>query len=247
MSKLLDIMHALAGNSTTKDATATNTPSQFTADKAVATMEALQRALGNAQDLIVISSATTLTAADAGKIVVIGGGGFNVTLPPAANIALGGAVFRIINSGTSAVTLLPSGSDNLDPGPGTVASLTIGIGDEVVCNFQKSTPGRWYLTGSAQLGYAAQFASSLVAAGGHQKFPGGFTVQWGNFGGLAAAGTQTVTFPIPFTEVYVAIPTPNSSGDARLTVLNYTTTTFQVRNPSAITVANTFWIAIGKS
>ena len=85
-----------------------------------------------------------------------------------------------------------------------------------------------------------------LSASGYQKLPGGLIIQWGVYqNGPAASTTVTISFPMAFTANYVAIPISNSSADLNLTVLNYTTTTFQIRNASAINSANAFWIAIG--
>ena len=82
-----------------------------------------------------------------------------------------------------------------------------------------------------------------IANTGYQRLPGGLILLWGNVGSVSAGATATISLPITVTSLFAAIPIANGSADCTLTVLNYTTTTFQAKNNGASTVANVFWIA----
>lgn len=80
---------------------------------------------------------------------------------------------------------------------------------------------------------------------GYQLLPGNLLLQWGNVGALSPGVTTTIGFALAFTGIIVAIPVANTAGDASLTVLNYTNTTFQVKNNGAAAASNIYWLAIG--
>jgi len=89
-----------------------------------------------------------------------------------------------------------------------------------------------------------QLVEKSLSTNGYQKFPGGLVVQWGNTT-VNAGATETVTLPIEMpTAIRSASVTANSSGAVYGTVLSFTKTTFNIKNPTA-TNAAFFWIVIG--
>lgn len=174
------------------------TPAQFDTSKRLATMEALQRALGNMQGGVDLNTATALTAADVGKAYLCyGGTGFAITLP-ASSACPPGAVIEIASYLTvgNAVTVNRAGADTIYGNATGVTSLTINPGESVRL-VNSATGNRWVITGGdAQLPFASMFGASL-AASGYQKLPSGLIIQWGAVisGG---GGDTTWTFPIAF-------------------------------------------------
>lgn len=45
--------------------------------------------------------------------------------------------------------------------------------------------------------------NNSLGVNGYYKFPGGFTIQWGQFGTITNGGTLVVTYPIPFITVHI--------------------------------------------
>mgnify|MGYP001301539841 CR=1 FL=1 len=86
-----------------------------------------------------------------------------------------------------------------------------------------------------------EFGASL-AASGYQKLPSGLILQWGVVS-IAAGATATVTLPIAVAGIFSTSVVANTAGAAYGTVLNYTTTSFNIKNQGATTV-NFFWIAV---
>lgn len=57
----------------------------------------------------------------------------------------------------------------------------------------------------------AAFASSLTFPNGYQKFPGGFTIQWGQFTSSSDTN-QTFNFPTPFSIACVQVIISRTDG-----------------------------------
>lgn len=227
------------------DLTATNTPAQFDASKLLATMEAVQRALGNHRDHISISGATALSSDHVGAVVHMQGAtNYAVTLPPLAGLPDGATVTLYANSTTNTRTIQAPAGATITAWGNTLGSFT--VQNEGAMVFVKANTEWRLMDGALALPYSSLF-KNVISNSGYQKLPGGIILQWGFVsGGPASGATSTVTFPLAFPNgVLVAIPVANSSGACYLTVLNYSATTFQIKNSSAVAAANSFWIAIG--
>ena len=181
------------------------TPTQFDASQALATMEAVQRALGSFSGAVSYdSAAVALTSADIGKAVVVSVAS-TVTLPPAASVILG-AVLYISATGTGNVTLVRSGADSIIRNDGvSVSSLVVKSGTSIVLR-QGIGGTAWYVVnGDAALQFSSVFGASLGSSG-YQKLPSGLIVQWGPTGAVSSSGGPvTVTFPIAFPTACRAI------------------------------------------
>lgn len=177
-----------------------STPSQFDASSYVATMAALQRALGNRQGVVEIIASIGLTAGDVGKSVFFVGTGAVATMPALSSVPLGAEVeFFGISSGNN--TVLASGTDVFYVNNITVTSLTIGQGGSL--RLVKRTGGWAAVSGSSQLYAASKEFGSSLAANGYQKLPSGLIEQWGY---TACTTTATlVTFPIAFPNALFAL------------------------------------------
>jgi hypothetical protein len=142
---------ALLGNPTAP------TAAQFDDDTSIATTEFVQRALGNTAGFTGVTANTTLTAANAGKIIYASSttGTITLTLPGAAALKAG-AKYEIYNTGVSDVVVQRSGSDTIvvNNTTNTVTSITLKAGDSIeLVNLGAGT--LWYHAGgTAQLGNA---------------------------------------------------------------------------------------------
>lgn len=64
------------------------TPAQFSADTKIATMEAVQRALGSYRNYTLITTSTTLNASHVGHVLNISSGGITLTLPLPSSLGI---------------------------------------------------------------------------------------------------------------------------------------------------------------
>lgn len=236
------------------------TPAQFSKGLDFATMEAVQRALGNMSGYIGLTGNTVLTADKAGKAIICSSiSNFTVTLPAANAMPLadGGGIFHILNSGgTGTVTVSAAGADPIYVnGTGTVSSISLGPGDDIVLLALGSGGTYWYtFGGTAQLKYAAGFAASLGAAGssGYQKLPSGLIIQWGY--AFGSAQPFSVTFPIAFLSAAYGITVGGnglSTSNVTSTINSLTNTGFQATCWSGGAASSNssvaiYWTALGK-
>lgn len=175
------------------------TPAQFDNGTSLATTGFVQRALGNLGSALSVSSATVLTAADAGKCIRAGGGGYTITLPLAAGLP-NGACFWIQSTGTSPISVQRSGSDVIDAGENNLSTISLGLGEDVLI-VRIEDAAYAILSGLGNMKNAASFKASF-ASSGYQRLPGGLIFQWGSFSLTSAAAgtvyTRSITFPVSF-------------------------------------------------
>ena len=95
-----------------------------------------------------------------------------------------------------------------------------------------------YFTGSNQ----------SLATNGFQKFPGGFTVQWGLSATVASGGTGTIIFPVAFaTAAASVLLTPNANATVAAShnyISALSASQFSWINSNAGTIA-VYWFALG--
>ena len=91
-----------------------------------------------------------------------------------------------------------------------------------------------------------------TAATGYQKFPGGFTIQWGLAQGISPDTTVTITLPVAFQSAFlyanIAVQDFTGGNEEMSTpfVILSGTSTFQIKNTDGDTTINNYrWIAIG--
>ncbi|WP_050485110.1 hypothetical protein [Bordetella bronchiseptica] len=89
-------------------------------------------------------------------------------------------------------------------------------------------------------------ANQSLSAGGFQKFPGRFTIQWSPTGSVAGSGAQTLrTFPITFPNgPFVVLPIASSASNAPCSILGMTATGFTIVNHGASS-SNFIYLAAG--
>jgi hypothetical protein len=182
------------------------TPAQFDSSTKLATMAAVQRALGNFQTFVSSSAAPlTIAAADMGKAFGVTTAGAAVSLPSATSVPAGSAV-KISPSSTA--TLSVAGGGSMVAGASAVSgvsniitSLALNGGDVVAVS---DGTQYWWLSGSNTLGFVGLFGASL-AGNGYQKLPSGLIIQWcGPFTVPGSAGTVGVTFPLAFPNALIS-------------------------------------------
>lgn len=122
---------------------------QFDNTTKLATTAFVQRALGSFSGRAVVTT-TTLTAANAGQVIVCAGAA-TITLPLSTTVAAG-TKLHIFSTG-SGVVVQRQGADVLQPNGGTVTSITLNAGDSL--EMESNGAGTWgVIGGSAQLGYS---------------------------------------------------------------------------------------------
>jgi hypothetical protein len=145
------------------------------------------------------SGPQTLTAAHCGQVIDLSSGYTGDITLPAASALVDGATIEIWSGATANVIVKCAGADAIFVNNASVTQLTLGPGNYVAVG------------GSAQLKYAAVFASSLGATC-YQKLPSGLIIQCGQLAGSASADTAVV-FPIAFpTAARSVVVTSNRTG-----------------------------------
>lgn len=195
------------------------TPAQFDTSTKAATMEALQRALGNRAGQISRNSAGTLAAIDVGKTVNLISGATSTTLPPLSAVPVGGS-FEFICTGQPGAIVQRNGTDSISANGSLQTSFTLDLGDTLTV---VSGGTLWLVTGgTAALKYVATFAAALTG-NGYQKLPSGLIIQWGQQG-VVGSTTTTYSFPIAFPNaalhVIASTGVPGSSGGVNADVVS---------------------------
>lgn len=196
---------------------------QFNDSTRIASTAFVQRALGNYAGGTAATGSGTLTAVDVGKCYVFtGASAATITLPAIASVAFGGAV-TIHNTGTAALTVDGNGSEQIDRGAGSAASITIKPGNSAtLVRVQFSTV--WHLAGPS----AAWDASADLSESGYQRLPSGLILQWTTCS-VPAFGSYIWTYPMVFPSACLNVSaTPREGGNALFTQGTPSTTTCQI-------------------
>lgn len=220
-------------------------PPQFDNGLNLVTSAFVQRALGNISTTVLVNTGTgyTIPASAAGTLFdfQIGFTG-PVTLPLSSTLNVG-ASYIIYNGTSSPLTVQrTSAPDSLWPSNTALNSITIGVGDSVICTVYSLGLGYICWAGAGVLSYSNSFSSTL-AANGYQKFPSGLIIQWG-VGTFSTSGLA-ITFPIAFPNGLYSVYTGNNvSSNVFSTAVTVTSTGFTgYLNTGAN--ANCYWLAIG--
>ncbi len=225
------------------------TSPKFDNSKALATTEFVQRAQGSYADSVAYQGNTTLTPADVGRLVAIGGTSAYATLPDAAAVPLG-SVVTVLASTTVGLTVQARPGQSLVTlssvaGPFLLAPSTMSV-------FRRLNDGTgWVLEdGDSALKYSPLFASNIGASGWFKR-PDGLIEQWGS-GVTDANGYVYVTFPIPFPTAMRNITPVHVGGDCLMHAvmgagISKTGCTLRVQNSTNTSSVNwqVWWRAIG--
>lgn len=212
--------------------------------------QAIKRLLGGNVRTITAAGPTTLTADDAGLVVLDAtSNAVSITLP-AVNAVAGVPLsfdFVRIDSTANAVTITRAGADTF-VGGGTSVSL-IGQGDQR--SIRGDQTSKWATVATTNSPFNG--SNQSLASNGYQKLPGGLILQWGQ---VTCSGSADVTwtFPISFPANVFSIVGCYSNGGVSANVLvstgsmtlaGYNVGAF-VANTGARVVATCYLIAIGK-
>ncbi|WP_337158121.1 phage tail protein [Pseudomonas putida] len=187
------------------------TPAQFDASELIATMKAVQRALGNASDFEELEADRVITAADAGKTFMLAAPSVVITFPDSTTLPKGFEV-TVLSAGGTSGTL--AGSTFVSSRGSSITGIE---GFSLRLHARKST-------NQYRVSHWGDGASSLAGAG-YQRFASGLIIQWG-LANSSASGTDT-TFPIAFpravlrvvaTPVNYAVPISVVSSNTKITV-----------------------------
>jgi hypothetical protein len=160
----------------------------------IASTEFVQRAIGNLRGEVIVTTSTTLTVAEVGKLIVGSTGSYTTTLPLANSVPAGSQVMFFGAEGIISWTVQRQGTDTIDNNGGNT-SIPLRVGDTAVLESNGSSLWR-VVGGSASLRNSSDFGSSK-STNGYQKLPSGIIIQWGSIS-TSATAPVTVTLPISF-------------------------------------------------
>ncbi|KVP80390.1 hypothetical protein WJ92_18665 [Burkholderia ubonensis] len=177
-------------------------PPQFDASTRLATMAALQRALGSFQSSVNLPAGITNgAAADIGKYFTQqAAAAATYALPSTEGLPPGAAIAFKVTSNFP-LTIPCNGGDLISANGQTTSSLTLGTGDDVILVCPQK--GYWFASGSAVVGQSSKFAS-LLAPNGYQKLPSGLIIQWLQISVPGGSIGATYTLPIAFPNSPIA-------------------------------------------
>ncbi|WP_250435776.1 hypothetical protein [Caballeronia sp. ATUFL_F2_KS9A] len=197
------------------------TPAQFVSDTSIATMAALQQALGNYAGLVGAVSQTLTPASVGSANIQIASAASTQVLPLCSSIARGAAI-DFVNQTNVNMTINRQGTDTISVNGSALTTLTLQPG-EAVTLISNGTNGWYAFGGNLMNRYSSQFTASLVGSG-YQKLPSGLIIQWMNLTSSASADTP-VTWPIAFpTACLNVVVTPNNNGFSFATQYNQSKT-----------------------
>lgn len=230
----------LAANSTAP------TPALYDATTKVATMAAIQRALGNRSGVRILTASTVLTSADYGKLILVDAttGPVTVTVPVSPSgsaLGLGLDIYKA-DSTANLVTVARSGTDtfvgtnNFNGGTSSTSVPLRRVGDNVNLT---SVAGGYYALGGG--------GSTSLSLPGYEKRSSGLIHQWGN---ITAPGNVSISFPLAFPNACLFLCANALAGNNtqyNVNVANFSTNGFDMfpssgGSPSALAVG---WHAIG--
>lgn len=216
------------------------TPAQFDVTTKLATMAALQRALGSWSGVLASNTAPlNLTAANIGQLIsYFATAGSTINLPASSSL-IAGAAYRIY--GANGCTIAANGSDTIVPYPGGTAAATLVVPAGMVVDVIYAGSGQWL---------AEVHGSGVLSktANGYLKLPSGLIIQWGS-ATTSASADVAVTFPIAFPSAAASVSVIGTQGSPCFAGQNSLTATgFNVNayTPgSARNATGVFWMAIG--
>jgi hypothetical protein len=226
----------ITGNAATATSASTAiTAPQFTETSSIANTAFVQRALGNMQIAVQLTSGYSCTAADAGKHFVWNGVG-TFTLPLASSVRPG-TVIKLFKYDVNNGTIQCSGSDFLNWNGIGGSYTTTNTGS---VEFISETGAYWdAFAGDLQLTRSVLFDANKNV-NGYQKLPSGLIMQWG---AQNTAFNDQIYFPITFPNALVSLQITDAGGNAATGYAFATTSYFYMRqNVSAL---SSTYLAIG--
>jgi hypothetical protein len=209
-------------------------------------LKATGEAFGGLKSVV---GATTLDTTYAGQLTIFGGTTYAVNLP-AASTYPAGTTLTFYSTASGTVTITRAGADVISVNNAlAVNTLPMGSGDTLTL-VSNGTNVWEAVSGSAQIGYSANFLSNKAGAG-YQKLPGGLIVQWGTAGAVATGGSLAVSYPIAFPTAALMTLCGNSfsggstANTSSLGVQYVNKSGFNVYALGTLGQPNSPWISIG--
>ncbi len=203
-----------------------------------------------ASALTTVSTSATLTAANLGQTILLNSGSAIAPVLPLASACPAGTRIEFFNTNAGIATLTRQGTDNIVLNSANLTTVAVGLGDTLT--LESNGSNAWYgVGGSAQLGAAAKFGSS-IGTNGYQKLPSGLIVQWGQVA-TSSGGDTAVTFPVAFptqgNALVGSVFNNTTNGTWFPAFYNFTTTGFSVSaylsTTGARQVQSVSWVAFG--
>ena len=179
------------------------TPEQFNSGPRIATTEFVRRAQGSMTGYTRVEADRSLTAEDAGSVLLLGGAAMVLTLPPPVSLGIpnnAGICVRVHCTGPQSARLVPAKGAFL-MAPDETNSITVKKGQSLT--MMATTDQVWRVIDStAELSRNAAF-SGVLAGSGHKFLPDDFIMQWQTVDvPVATTGiaTKNFSFPVAFKE-----------------------------------------------
>lgn len=136
-------------------------PAQFDDSGKVATTTYVMRAVGNYASVLELSSATSLSTTQMGKMVLLDGASYTVSLPdPFAMKA--GSCLSFFNKGTGVVTVSCTGAGvAIASGVSSLTSVELSPGDSLILTAKGPGIPLWLMGGSAQARYSTALGDNV--------------------------------------------------------------------------------------
>ncbi|WP_423197461.1 hypothetical protein DFLDMN_001078 [Cupriavidus sp. H19C3] len=203
----LDALGAFAPlNSATLTGTPkSTTPDQFDNTKRIATMDAVQRAVGNMAGVATFVQTGSVSASVAGKWIncAMTATGQVLTLP-ALSAVPDGATFIFQSLGNQPFTIVRAGTDQMSANGGIITGVLVKPGDVAI--FTRAGGALWAFSGSAALRvnnsdlFGLWWGSSI----GYQRLPSGLILQWTSGTVPHNALQSSLAWPIAFPSACLA-------------------------------------------
>lgn len=220
-----------------------NSPPQFDATQKLADMASVNRALGSFPGAPILTANTQLTAAHAGKYLLVDG---NVTITlPAIGAMPPGTTFHIESSSGSTITVLAGSGQSIDGPNKAIDGTTMTLAANVSSSFTIYSATQYRAHGGS--------GAATKVTNGYQRLPSGIILQWG-YGTTDGTGAAAITLPMAFPNACLtAIASDNSAAGANgvdivgVGAISAATVTFYVTTHAGVPSATAAfrWLAIG--
>jgi len=183
------------------------TPALFDNTHRTATTEFVQRAIGSYNGITGISSATTLTATQAGQPIMCYSGA-TIVLPVISKSGIiSGTMYHLCATTTTGVST--SGESITYGSGGAISSFTLYAGEDAIL---VTNGASWYLVGGSAASRLGPRQTASKATSGYQALPSGVIIQWGK--SYAPDDSYTaITFPATFPNACWSVTTtPETTG-----------------------------------
>lgn len=176
------------------------TPAQFDNDTSLATTAFVQRAMGNFSGQTSYSASTQLTAADAGKLILISAASTTptLTLPDAASVPVGTAFWFCGNAQNFPPIIAAKGTDSLVRPDSSVGSIQMSAHGTLLV--RKAASGAWFISdGTDAFRYMHSLFGASLGASGYRRTPSGDIEQWGLVVAAPSGSNTVITLPTAYT------------------------------------------------